>query len=570
MADSSLVYDADESVPHHQLLATELWTYVHTRLPRFSPRAAEEVVARLAPQPGEDIKRLAKRLREAMANKGVAIKHAAALEAAARLAGHANWHTANRTGVNRRLQLMPMASTDRVEDLFAGPKQDFSDWMELVPRMATLCDGYLQATRGSMLQVRFEPGYILVGAPLPRPGNRGGDDATGLPVFSVIPLKTDDSWMDGSHAAFEALRRHLEEAGRAVLDGVATLQLCQRYDDRRHAGAPGRVQLADVANTELVLMREDNDLSPHQGFEIARGNELTCWAQLELAMKDAPEDAEVVLDGEAWRVGKGRYVWDMVTLLPHAFIPGLVTRRLNEDDAERLFRRYGLVKRILGGHVRHHEVNKTLAYPGGPSESCRLNLHRTLMELDKAGHSWESMCEALDSEQAMQDVVPFGFVMSLAERLELKNPNILFAVPNRAEMHRAEDDRVLRALLPRIDTLRFRLGPMVPDDAKAAARKAVEDLNDSMRVRKMSASGVFVDSENELPQLVYGGDGEDLRLALEQHGLVIYTCVLPHLFPLDQMREQMPLLENASPYAFGHALFLDIDLLEAASGQVPG
>jgi hypothetical protein len=46
------------------------------------------------------------------------------------------------------------------------------------------------------------------------------------------------------------------------------------------------VRPTDAGNSELVLLREDDELMPGSGYEIARGDELTCWAQLHLAMKD--------------------------------------------------------------------------------------------------------------------------------------------------------------------------------------------------------------------------------------------------------------------------------------------
>ena len=51
-------------------------------------------------------------------------------------------------------------------------------------------------------------------------------------------------------------------------------------------GNPLAVAASDVVNSELVLRREDNEDDPHSGYEIARGDELTCWHQLELSLRD--------------------------------------------------------------------------------------------------------------------------------------------------------------------------------------------------------------------------------------------------------------------------------------------
>ena len=85
------------------------------------------------------------------------------------------------------------------------------------------------------------------------------------------------------------VRRRLEETEKAILDGMATLQICGRYGPEvlvKLPAVPQPVTPDDTCNSELVFLREDNELMPGDGFEIARGDEMTCWAQLELAVKD--------------------------------------------------------------------------------------------------------------------------------------------------------------------------------------------------------------------------------------------------------------------------------------------
>jgi hypothetical protein len=57
--------------------------------------------------------------------------------------------------------------------------------------------------------------------------------------------------------------------------------------------------------------------------------------------------------------------------------------------------------------------------------------------------------------------------------------------------------------------------------------------------------------------LVYGSDGEELMAKLDELGLVVYVGVMPHFrkFPKDI---KMP--SDSWPYAFGHSLYLDIDM----------
>src|SRR5689334_23877592 len=79
-----------------QLQAAALWTFVHLKVPRFTSEAALQVVRNLPIHDGEHSKSLATRLQAEMARRGVAMKRTHALDAAARLLGHSNWHTANR------------------------------------------------------------------------------------------------------------------------------------------------------------------------------------------------------------------------------------------------------------------------------------------------------------------------------------------------------------------------------------------------------------------------------------------------------------------------------------------
>lgn len=78
--------------------AAALHQYLRLRWPRFTLELALQVIQGLAPTAAENIKALAKRLRRMLAGFGFAIKQEPALEAAARIKGHANWHTSGEAG----------------------------------------------------------------------------------------------------------------------------------------------------------------------------------------------------------------------------------------------------------------------------------------------------------------------------------------------------------------------------------------------------------------------------------------------------------------------------------------
>lgn len=538
-----------------ELQAAALWTYVQAKLPRFSSQTALAVVNDLEPLPGEDLKHLAKRLKPLLERQGIRIKHTACLEAAARMLGAANWHESEYTGPEPTLELTVLADSGNGVDQYLGKVETFATWREAVPRMAHWCDLRYAQSPVKTFQVHVGEDYVMVGTPEPRGPDRPGD-FTNIPIFTLRPRDDRSEWLEAAPSAFEALRRHLEERGVAALEGIAVMQLLQRYSDPKYAFGLGRASVTgDAPNAELVLLRDNDELNPHNAFEMARGDEMTCWAQLELASSDRGGTDSAKVDGRSWVIGDARYTWELHIIRPKEYVPGLEMRQLNEKDTERLLRRFRLVKNIFSGRVRHHEVLKRVEYLGGPRETYRVDLHRLLLAAKAAGHTWESLCEAMGVKETMQAELPVGFIMSAAELLSPKKPNEFFARPNISEMARADDDLVLRTLLPRVDTVRYRTHD-VSEEKKPVVREAVEELIDNLRVRKMRQVGMFAD-EHDLPLLVHAHDGEELRLTLKEHGLVVYAGVLPNFFPLDDLGDKFK-GTNVAPFAFGHALYLHI------------
>jgi hypothetical protein len=538
--------DANSSSEQFQAIA--LWTFVHLKTPRFTSEVALEVIRQLMPINDEDPKRLAKRLRAALRNHGVELKHVNALGAAARLLGQANWHAAH----NAQPATLKLTRAD-------GPGEElFADWHQLSPRLCEWCDAWHREKDNKVFKARFGPAYAMICVQAPKEDELQGS-AGELPLLVINPMGSAERWMQDAPFAFENLRRHLEESNKAILDGVAVLQLCKQYGNTSiEHQIPQPVRPTDACNSELILLREDNELQPGSGYEIARGDELTCWGQLELAIRDHKSN-EIILDDGAWRIGQGRYVWQLSTIHPKDFIPGLVITMLNEMDSRRLLRRYQLVKRIFSNQLKHQEVTKRLQYLNGPSDTYRIDLHKLLLQLDKAGLAWSDFCKEIDVQQEMTPELPVGFFMSLVKRLNIKDPNSLFALPSRSEMARADNDSLLRTLLPRIDIVRYRLTNSASNEVKQVVHEAIEEFGASIRLQAVAAAGQVISQDDPLPYLVYASDAEELRLTLEAEGLVIYASVMPHLFSTEGLVEKIP---NVGPHAFGHSLYLDIDLAE--------
>lgn len=467
-----------------QATAAALWTYVHLKVPRFTSEAALKVVEGLQPQPDEDPKLLAKRLRKALSDTGVALKHTAALDAASRILGRSSWHALNREPLTPKLKLTMVVK---------APEEEFSSWHELAPRLAEWLEAWHQVKPTKVFEVRFGSDFILVCVPEPKKDSIAGETNM-VPALSITPLGGTRDWLTEAPAAFEMVRRRLEETDKAILDGVATLQICGRHGPEvlaRLPALPQSVTPDDTCNSELVLLREDDELVPGDGFEIARGDEMTCWSQLELAVKDEAkgQPPEISLEEAAWCVGKGRYVWQMTTLHPDDYVPGQTHSMLTEAESEKLLRRYRLARRILGGKVMHHHVTKQLKYLSGPDDTYRVDLHRVFHALNDAGHDWDSFCAETGIEQEKVPEVKVGFVMTLAEHLKLKDPNKLFASPPRAKLAKAVDDTLVRALMPRVDFVRYRTPRDLTPDQVEGIRDAIEDFSASIRIQKMQQLG---------------------------------------------------------------------------------
>lgn len=540
---------ADVSTPLSQeAQAAALWTFVHLKIPRFTTEVALEVVKRLAPHAGETPKSLARRLKAELRAKGINLKHAAALQAAARLLGFENWYAAKSSGAKLKLTTVGPSGGERLVE----------SWQELAPLLCAACDEFLMERPSRLFQVRFGPNSMMVTAAVADEEKPGHPQS--WPVLVVNPVGPEASWLDDAPAAMERLRRHLEQPGCAVLDGVAVLQLCDAYRTRAIFGMPQVPSPTDTCNSELILLRADHELDT--GYEIARGDEMTCFAQFDLAIKDHANE-EVTLDEEfgAWHVGKGRYVWQLSTLRPKEIVPGLTIHELGYDFSERLLRRYKLVKRVFAGRLAYQEHTKRLEYLSSLPETWRIDLHKLLHAMKDAGLTWESYCAEVSEDLPLKSELPIGFVFTLLERLNLDDPNKVFARPTRSELVRVDDDKLLRTLLPRVHHVRYRLARGASAEVQSAVREAIEELSSSMLVQQSQAHGQLVDPKDPLPYLVFAGDGEDLRGKLADLGLVMYAGVMPLLRSTKGVVQLAP---NMAPFALGYSLYLDIDFAERA------
>lgn len=262
MPSQSSAFEPGNASLSPEARAAALWAFVQAKMPRFTMDDAKQVVLGLDVRGDEDPKALAKRLRAALHARGVGLKHTHALQAASRLAGEASFHTDERV---RRPQLRFMTFNN-----VGVPVQErsFVGWDELTPFVREVLDELAKhgALPLGVVSVRFTGAAFQFWAPMLGAGPEGEERAVDSPLFALTGLA--DDWLVGAPAFIEKMRRHLEERGKAVLDGCEVIHLCTEREPV--PGMPGEVGLADVLNTELVLLREDNEDDPHSGYPLRR------------------------------------------------------------------------------------------------------------------------------------------------------------------------------------------------------------------------------------------------------------------------------------------------------------
>jgi hypothetical protein len=521
--------------------AARLHAYVAPKFPQFPIQSAEQLVTELRPYWCDPIKALAKRVRAGLASRGVVIGHQVSLHVTARLQGFDHLFQVPK-GPDRLQTVLFDAELAPVNS---------PDWRACAQILVDACERWLAAHPHSRLvRLDVSPNLLTMHGVQP---NEAGESGVEMPIAAVGPLE-GGMWLEGAASALETLRRRVEESQpqRATLGGLALVRFCSTRDKEALPYCPWpRTQAADAPYSELVLSRQDHDLEP--GYEVVRGDEAACWLQLLEALGTFPPSSVQLADDGAWQCGTERYVWEVVTLRPHDIVPGLSHSLLPLEESRHLLRRFQAAAR--GGHLR--PVNDLLRRRWGgidqPPSHCRLDAHRVLHALKARGETWESFSALIGAEPLMPtQPIDMGMFLDLAEHLQHKDPASLLLRPTRSELSPVTCDQLVRALMPRVDHVRYRIPQGLEQEQRQALDEAVQDFATSLALRN-GALGI----RSSLPDVVFAGDGEELRLALESIGLVMFVGLMPHLTPVpDNIRAEYPLLR---PYALGTALFVDID-----------
>lgn len=549
--------------------AVALWAYIHERSARFSTDDAQAVIRDVSALLGGPIKKLARKLRYALAERGVAIKHSSALQAAARVQHLTDWHQARRAHDGASPAML---------EVFAGPSletQTHTGWRSALGQVERSCLTWL-AEHPSSKVVAIQLGRTHLqfsGLMFDASDGKIAREPSPDVIAFIKPVESHhENWLAGATGPLEALRRGLEQTGRAVLDGYAVVRLASDPYGAASTWPMAATTVYDAANSELVLMREDYEGT--DGFEVMRGSELACWHQFERALEDVRSGA-VEIDEEtgAWRCGPARFVWEITTLRPDDVVPGLWRRLIGRSESNALLHRYRQAKAILSAKLPAQEVARHLDAFSGLPPTCRLLGHPVLTALTKAGLTWEAFCAEQGVDLLpLQQPIPTELFLSLAVKLDLAAPFKFIAPPSRGDLVRAEDDQLLRALVHRVHWVRYRKPAELDAERASAVKDAVEEFSASLQLRH----GVFQMADS-LQQLVYAEDAAEMLGRLKEVGLTAYVGVMPHVARMTE--EQVAAVDahrkraaeraaaenwpfqppEPAPFYFGHALFLDID-----------
>lgn len=539
---SSIAFDAAEVAQplNDEARAAALWTFVHLKTSHFASQDALHVVRELDLQVGEDPKSLARRLRRALASRGVAIKHSHALDAAARLLGMASWHAGGHQAVHKPLQLRCH---------FPGFDGPLSTWGEAMKVFGDYCDGDISAGGMCVFQFEFGPNSISMDLPFTQ-----AQDSTGrtMPLMQVLWAPGDRKQFHLAVAAVEGLRRRLEETSRAVIDGLAAVQFCLQTPYPEPA-------FEDPLNSELVVV--DVAPGPSHFEEIARGDEVECWAELE----ELFERPDYTATGSNWVTSRHQLQWSLSTLRVSGPAPQLLTRKLTSEETGRLLRRYRNAVRAGRKFLPQDRVKRL--------ESLRVETlgvdvdvdwERVSLELARTHLNWQQFLEKLGvgGRPSRLSTTEFSKLVAL---LDGPGPRDLIRKLKRAELVRLDDDGVLRALVSRVQDVVHEIPRRMDESLIKVVDDAVNVFLTALRMDVETTDGLkFEGFPRSGPYLVYANQGKVLLRELTKHGLVAYAGLMTRV---ESLKIGDYRTAKSKPLRFDRVLLLDIEYAELVGSK---
>jgi hypothetical protein len=524
---------AEPAILSPEAQAATLWTYVQLRARRFTSADALDVVKDLGEITHLDPKTLARQLQEALAQRRVSMKYTNALQAAARMLGNSSYHApAVAQAAPPLLQLVSFASS---------LNRPVRDWKEGIQHFCGYAEGDQEGGGLHIYQMGFTPTSVTMGSPLSTAHDENG---RAVPELQLQWSSDMESQLPAAIAGVETLRRRFEESGRAVVDGLAAAYYCLHNP---HPDADPD----DPVNSELVVIEVTP--GPSFGDEVARGDEVKCWAELE---KVHPKDRSPTysLNEAAWVVEKCRYEWRLSTVRMGGASPSIVTRLLTEAESAKLFRRH---RNAVTNERYFVAEDRVKALPSVATATEQLELD--VEQLRK--YSSNEFAQAM----ARQKRVSVDTLLKLAQVLKLADPSSLVRKPKRAELTLLRDDELLRTFISRVHDVVFEVPRRLSDEAVAEVDKAVDLMLTALKNDVVLADGKVHDAfPRQAPYMTYANQGKDMLARLKQLGLVVYAGVFTTVKPFRARDGWERNIKSGSSMKVERVLFLDVDLEEQA------
>ncbi|NUA30555.1 glyoxalase superfamily protein [Cupriavidus basilensis] len=519
--------------------AAALWSFVHLRTPSFSSSDALAVATELSPSTDEDVKSLAKRLRHALRQHGVPLKHTHALDAAARLLGHTNWHVAARQPTTATLQFVAR---------FADLGRRLLGWDEAIQLFADFCEGDIEGGGMQVYQLAFTPNSLTLDSPMLTAQDEFGRQ---VPLMQVQWDASQPRQLGAAISAVETLRRRYEETGRGLIDGLAAAHYCLRTP---HSNS----EPDDPVNSELVVM--DVTEGPDFGEEIGRGDEVTCWSEL-AGRHQAKDSSAYVLEGSHWLVGNNHYEWHLTTIRASDVVPTIISRPLTTEESARLFRRHHLAIGCGRTFVQEDRVKRLSAVS---VEAQGVDVDWEFVRSLAFGKGRIPPSELIQTMNCLsfRKRLSVNELLRLAGILGVSRPSDLIRKPKRSELALLQDDHLLRTFVSRIHDVVYEVPRRMGDVVVSEVDSAVSMFVAALRKETVTETGVTYDSFPRLaPYLSYANRGKRLLATLKRLGLVAYAGLTTNI---QSLRNDDYRVIGSAQFKVERVLFLDIDFEEQA------
>jgi hypothetical protein len=519
---------AEPAILSPEAQAATLWTFVQLKAPHFTSADALDVVRDLGDTTQADPKTLARRLQEALSRRRVSLKYTNALQAAARLLGSTSYHTIARDAP----PLLQLVSA------FSSLNRPIKDWKEGIEQFCYWAEGDQEGGGFHVYQMGFTATSVTMGTPLMK-----ATDKDGRPIPELqLQWSTQQSQLAEAIAGVETLRRRYEETGRAVVDGLAAAYFCLHNPH-------GDAHPLDPVNSELVVVEVAP--GPSAGTEVARGDEVKCWAELE-AVHPKDRAPSYSLNGATWVVEKCRYQWQLSTVRMDDGKPLIVNRPLTEAESAKLFRRHQNAVNNQRYFVPEDRVKALSSVATAGDE----------VELD-GGQLRKYLSDEFARAMAPHKRVPVSTLVKLAAHLKLSDPSVLVRKPKRSDLSLLRDDELLRTFISRVHDVVYEVPRGLRDEAALEVDRVVDQLLTALKNDVVLLSGEVHDAfPRQAPYMTYANQGKDMLERLKDLGLVVYAGVFTTVKPFRARTVREHNIKTSSSLKVERVLFLDVDFAQ--------